>query len=342
MKRSYMKYSLLSALFFILSVTIKAQSDSTKKQIFHGVVKNEKNKAIQNASVIVEGEEKGTTTDSEGFFKITARPNAMLVISADGYEPFHIPVRRAESVRLVMLKNNGSDNDPDNVANEFTKQQTASNDFRNYVNTESSRNYTGSYLSVIKANEGTVGSRFLFDKWLDSKLTDKKNNQISVKEYSFNYDKMGGKILATNDQKTIIEIDESTLSGFSFTDPMGQEIIFKKVDAIEKNKFLIVLAEKVNNGYSLYKNLKTEFVKADYSNNGLIRSGHNYDEYVDKPEYFIIGPDSVSYKIDLKEKSFKKVLESKKEIVKSFLDSHRDDKFDESLVIQLISYINSH
>lgn len=342
MKRSYMKYSLLLALFFILSIAIKAQLDSTKKQIFHGVVRNEKNKAIQNASVIVEGEENGTTTDSEGFFKITAKPNAVLVISANGYESFHTPVRRSESIRLVMLRNKVSDNDPNNVANEFTRQQTASNDFRNYVNTESSKNYTGSYLSVIKANEGTVGSRFLFDKWVDSKFIDKRNNLISVKEYTFNYDKMGSKLLATNDQKTILEIDETTLSEFSFTDPIGKQIVFKRVDAIEKDKFLIVLVEKINNGYSLYKNLKTEFVKADYSNNGLIRSGHSYDEYVDKPEYYIIGPDSNSYKIDLKEKSLKKVLENKKEVVKNFFDAHRGDKLDESLVIQLISYINSN
>ena len=67
-------------------------------------MKDEKNKPIQNASVIVEGEEAGTTTDSLGFFKIDAKPNAVLIINADGYEPLMKEINNKELVEAVMAK----------------------------------------------------------------------------------------------------------------------------------------------------------------------------------------------------------------------------------------------
>jgi len=333
------KLFFLITLFFSVSFISRAQSDSTiKKQTYHGVVKNEKNKPIQNASVIVEGDEKGTTTDAEGFFKINAQPNAKLVITADGYQSSLTPVRNAQFVQLVSIKNKSNSDNTD----ELIKQQSVSNDFKNYATAESSRNYTGSYLTTFKENEATVGSRFLFDKWANGKLIDKNNNDIVAKDYKLNYDKMGGKLLATNDQKTIIELDDTALSGYSFTDPTyGKEVLFKKVKLDDKNKFLIMLVGNGSSGYTLYKDLKTEFVRANYTNNGLIQSGHNYDEYVDKPVYYILLPGSNELtKIELKEKAIKKTLIANEARVKTFFSSHAEGKIDEDMLIQLISFLN--
>src|SRR6476659_7605768 len=101
-----MKTILLSlTLLSVFTFTVYGQSDSTlKKQTLHGVVKDEKNKPIQKASVIVEGEEAGTTTDSLGYFKIDAKPNAVLIINADGYEPLMREINSKELVDAVMTK----------------------------------------------------------------------------------------------------------------------------------------------------------------------------------------------------------------------------------------------
>ena len=79
-----MKKKCFSLLLFVTlaTVTWTQTSPVSKKQTLHGIVKNEKNKAVQNASVIVKGEEKGTVTDSLGLFKIDANPNSILIIAA--------------------------------------------------------------------------------------------------------------------------------------------------------------------------------------------------------------------------------------------------------------------
>src|ERR1700745_418659 len=90
--------------FFASSIILFSQVDSSlKKQTLHGVVKNEKNKPIQNASVIVEGEQTGVVTDSLGYFKIDARPNAVLIINADGYESLMKEVNSKELVQAVLV-----------------------------------------------------------------------------------------------------------------------------------------------------------------------------------------------------------------------------------------------
>lgn len=221
------------------------------------------------------------------------------------------------------------------------KDQSIQNDFQNYQNTESSRNYTGSYLTVFKNKEGTVGSRYLFNSWVNGKVTDKNDKEINTNGYSFNYDKIAGKLLATPDKKTIIEIDDTAINSYSFFGPAGEQILFKKIKNIDPAKFLIVLAEGSGNTCSLYKSLKTEFVKASFTSNGIIQSGNKYDEYVDKYEYYIMFSNSKTFtKVELKERSIKKVLANNEEKVKAFFASHNEDEMNESLLVKLISYLN--
>ena len=337
------KNSFLLALFFIMSVSGKAQQDSiTKKQTFHGIVRNEKNRPLQNASVIVKGEEKGTMTDSLGYFKVNATPDAVLVINAEGYETLLAQVRKEELFRLVMKKTKEiNNNDNNSVADEITRQQSASNDVRNYLTSESSNHYTGSYLTVLKNKESTVGSRYLLDEWISYNVVNKNDSVVNTNGYLFNYDKVGGKILATNDKKTIIEIDDTAIKSFSFVDSLGKKISFKKINNIDKNMFLIELVSESENDYSLYKSLKTQFVKANYTNNGLIQSGKKYDEYVDNFEYYIEFHKLKTFtKVELKEKAIKKALTGNEEKVKAFFEMNKTGKINEALLIQLISYLN--
>ena len=335
------KNSLLFTLLFVMSVISQAQQDSTaKKQTFHGIVKNEKNKPLQNASVMIKGEEKGTITDSLGYFKVNAGPDAVLIINADGYETLMAQVRKEELLRLVMKKTKEINNDI-SVADEISRQQSASNDVRNYLTSESSKNYTGSYLTIVKNKESMVGSRYLSNEWVSYNVVDKNESVVNTNGYLFNYDKVGGKILATSDKKTILEVDDTAIKSFSFVDSLGKKVSFKKVNNIDKNMFLIVLVNEPGNDYSLYKSLKTEFVKANYLNNGLIRSGNKYDEYVDKFEYYIEFDKLKTFsKVELKEKAIKRALTGNEEKVKTFFEMNKAGKLNEAFLIKLISYLN--
>src|SRR5215470_3994849 len=90
-------------LFITVSIVAWAQTSPVqKKQTLHGIVKNEKNIGVKNASVIVKGEEKGTLTDSLGVFKIDAESNSVLIISAEGYESTMVSVKGKELLIVLV------------------------------------------------------------------------------------------------------------------------------------------------------------------------------------------------------------------------------------------------
>ena len=91
----------------------------------------------------------------------------------------------------------------------------------------------------------------------------------------------------------------------------------------------------------MYKSLKTQFTKADYTSNGLIQSGKKYDEYVDNFEYYLTFNTSNTFvKVELKEKAIKKVLVNNEQKVGTFFEMHRSNKLTESMLAELILYLN--
>jgi hypothetical protein len=161
-----MKTILLSvALSLATTLTVYSQSDSTlKKQTLHGVVKDEKNKPIQNANVIVEGEEIGTVTDSLGYFKIDARPNAVLIINADGFEPLLKEINSKELVEAVMSK--AKPQNDNGGSNEILKQQTLSRSFDDFEKVGTGPAAHNGLMPVFHQNEETKGSRYFFREWV--------------------------------------------------------------------------------------------------------------------------------------------------------------------------------
>ena len=333
------KNSLFLILFLIHSIAIQAQSDSTlKKQTLHGIVKNEKNKPIPYASVIVEGEEKGTVTDSLGFFKIDAKPNSVLIINAQGYESAMEPVNGKDLITAVLVKE--SSGNAASGINETIKPQSISNAFQDFSKAETGNLYHGSSLPVFTIKENTVGTRYLFDSWVKGKIIDTANREINTYNYVFNYDKMTGKLIATQDKKNVIDVDDIAIDSYCLTNPSGQETMFEKINLINKDKFLVSLVNETNKKYALYKSINTKFIKANFVTNGLIESGNKYDEYADSYDYYIVYSSGIYKKIELKERSVKQVLVEDKDKVKVFFTQHSGDKLNDSLLSQLILFLN--
>ena len=330
------KYFSLILFITVATVTWSQTNPVLKKQTLHGIVKNEKNKAVQNASVIVKGEEKGTVTDSLGLFKIEANPNSVLVIAAEGYESTMKPVNGKELI-IVLVKT--PDNSNNNILNETITQKQVYNSVQDFGKAEASRFYQGSALTVFHQKEETQGSRYLFNWWVNGTMLDTNLVVINTADFGFNYDKIEKKLLATRDKNTIIEINDAAINSFILkTDTSITK--FEKIPGIGKKEFLIeVVKNEVK--YSLYKSMKTTFQKADYTNNGVIASGKKYDEFVDEFEYYVIFPGGNQFKkVELKKKSIREALSNEEVKVKQYFSKSESGVINESFLKELILFLN--
>ena len=220
------------------------------------------------------------------------------------------------------------------------RDQSIQNDLQNYVNAESSRNYSGSFLPVFNNKENTVGSRYLFGRWVHGKVINTSNEQINDDTYVFNYDKINRKLLATQDNKTVLEINDEDLQSFTLVyDEIT--VVFERVPLINKTDFFVPLVES-EKGYSLYKKLQTRFQKANFTTNGLIQSGKNYDEYVDESEYYIVLPGNHEVrKVGLTRKSLKEIFKQDMTRLRRYYTEHSGEAFDENYVAGLVNFLNS-
>lgn len=217
--------------------------------------------------------------------------------------------------------------------------QSNQNDFQNYANTESSRNYTGSFMPVFSLKENTVGRRYLFDKWVDGRVTSKDNILINTDSVKFNYDKIAGKLLAIQAKKNIIEVDDDLIKSFTLING-NDSVTFEKVPTTGENVFMVQLVADENH-YSLYKSLKTHFEKANFQTNGLFESGKKYDEFVDQSDYYIVMPGQKEFKkVALKVKSIKQALPAEKQKVKNYFSKINEDPVPEIRLVGLVFYLN--
>ncbi|HET9055657.1 MAG TPA: hypothetical protein VFN30_02300 [Chitinophagaceae bacterium] len=215
------------------------------------------------------------------------------------------------------------------------------NDIQNYFAAGTQKTIAVSALTIFSTKENTVGSRYFFNKWVTGKLINTKNGAVNCNGYFFDYDKIAHKIVATLDKNIVIELEDSSIQVLElFPDSLNQPIVFEKVPLIG-NHFLIRIA-KPGNKYTLYKSVNTKFKKADYQTNGLIATGKNYDEFVDKAEYFVVMPGKNTFeKVSLSYKSIKKVFKEDKESCERFTSLHGNDNLNEAYLIKLVNYLNS-
>jgi cystathionine beta-lyase family protein involved in aluminum resistance len=115
--------------------------------------------------------------------------------------------------------------------------------------------------------------------------------------------------------------------------------MFEHVKAINPYKFFLVLV-KSDTQYSLYKQFVTKYVEANLRNDGVIQTGHEYNEYKDASQYFIVQQSTgTSKNISLKSKAIKAALEGNEEKVDAYFREHKGN-VDEQFLVDLITYLN--
>ena len=195
----------------------------------------------------------------------------------------------------------------------------------------------GVTLPMITHKEDTRGSRYLLKHFAPGVIVDNAGHIITDSFNLLNYDKIDGQLMIATDARNYLEVDKEKVVAFAFKTP-DTSFVFLNVPALSKvNYFLLIV-----NGpkYSVYKSVRTKFNKANYQSNGLVESGHDYDEYVDNETYFWVRSNDSAGVFELKKKSIKAAFAGEKAKVDAFFSQHKYDDIDDSFVKQLIGYLN--
>ncbi len=228
------------------------------------------------------------------------------------------------------------------VTTDLFSQIVVQNDILTYLSSQGSAiTGNGDVKSVFSGRDNTEGNRYLFDKPVDGKVFATDSNIVNTEGFVFNYDKMGKKLIAVKDGKTIIEVNTEHIKSFILIDD-NQTDSFVRLPAIKKEFFIQIAKGKK---YSFYKTIQTKFQPADFFTNGIIERGNNYDSYIDKFEYYVVFSDGKYKKLELKRKSLKNTFINEEKKLKRYFKASVDQvggfvPITESYVKGLVNYLN--
>jgi len=326
------KYILLLAFCMVACQLTIAQSITVS-----GTVRNEKGDAISSALVQESDSKIATYTDSTGFFTLALNKNVPLLIVAKGYKDETVNPKKDLVVVLKSGKSTAkglSLNDPDKIKT-TVPDQNITHGF-SYFNV-SAANGT---LFNISRKEDTKGSRYLVgDGWAKGYVVDKTGATVKNDNFSYNYDKINGSLLLTQDKRAAVDVDRDQIKSFTIYDKLDQPETYQLIAAINPTHYSKVLSD--GSKYKVYKYTKTTFVKSDFKTDGMTSSGNRYDEYVDEPTYYVLNvKTSAMQKISLKGKAIKQVFAADADKVKAYFSDHADDDINETFLANLADSLN--
>lgn len=309
--------------------------------IVTGTVKNEQGKALASALVQENNTKTATYTDSIGNFNLSVSNKALLLVSCKGYRDEAISAK--DQVMVVLkpgrssLKKINSLEDPNatgNISMPLTNASTG------YTTTNAlTDNSPHPMLTSFTYKEETRGSRYLLDQWAKGYVVDTKDVTIKNDNYAFNYDKITGSLLLTQDKRAAVDVDKDKIKSFTVYNKLDVPITYEIVPAIDNKHFTQILS--AGNKYKIYKYTQTTFVKSDYHSDGMTSSGNRYDEYVDESTYYVINLKTAQMqKVALKSKAIKQVFAADADGVKTYYTEHPDDSIDEAFLKGLGDYLN--
>ena len=360
----------LSVLFF---GPVHGQSPEIKGRVtdIHG-------NAVIAASVRVKNSRMGTRTDTLGLFHLGVNPRDSLVISAVGYLDTTIaagdrnlgavvlqPASKTLGEAVVSGVSSGpglpNPEDPE-------REQIISDIFQQYTNDAMVSNGTyhtsgmsssggslvmfsttingfgplntinsGVMLPEVSHQEDTRGSRYLLKNFAHGIIVDDQGHVMTDPTRLLNYDKIDGQLLIAEGGQKYLEVDKDKVIAFGFKTE-DTSIVFLNVPILSKVNFFVLLANGPK--YSAYKSVHSRFVKANFQDRGLVETGNNYDEYVDKQTYFWVQGSNNAGVFELKKKSIKEAFAGEKAKVDAYFAQHKLDDIDDTFVRNLIVYLN--
>ena len=197
----------------------------------------------------------------------------------------------------------------------------------------------GTFMPVFIHKEETQGSRYLFNDWMKGSVVTKADIVVNSTSYGYNYDKIKGTLLFTQDGQSAVSVEPADLKSFTLIDRDGHEQLFRIVPSIDNKLFVNVVSEGPY--YNFYKLTQTKFIKSNYHSDGMTSTGNPYDEYTDDFYYFLenVKTKQIS-KVSFKRKALRLLLVDQKEKSDRFFSDHRDEAVDQDYVRDLIDFVN--
>jgi CarboxypepD_reg-like domain len=197
---------------------------------------------------------------------------------------------------------------------------------------------SGGTLPMVTHQENTRGSRYLLKHFVRGVILDKDGHVMTDSLNLLNYDKIDGQLMIAQTAGTYLEVDKDKVVAFALRD-QDSAYVFLNVPALSKVNYFLLIATGPR--YSIYKSIRTNFVKANYQSNGLIETGNNYNEYVDKQTYFWVDGQGKAGIFELKKKLILEALAGEKAKVGAYFAKHKYDDVDDAFVRNLINYLNA-
>lgn len=309
-----------------------------------GTVTNSGGQPVKYAFVRDTQHNNATFTDSTGTFRLIADPSSSVLVLADNYEDKQLNINGSTNLNITL---SGS-TDQGSVASLRSGESADGQRFlktgdvfvvgRGSMNTKTDAvQHQGGVggSDGISAKQGFVqeptrGSRYLFEDWVPGYGIDKNEKIVIEKTNLYNYDKISGNLLYTNDGKSMAQISPGQLSSFTLYDKKGHTHLYENVPDVNKKTFIEVLLKTPK--YKIYKHIDTRLSRADYHTDGVLQMGNRYDEYIDNNKYLFVGEDGKAKSISLKKSALKKMLGGDAD---AFVASQGDRDVDEEYVKDL-------
>lgn len=216
--------------------------------------------------------------------------------------------------------------------------------FSQYLNKTIVKNATAAkqsaMITVFNNEDNTIGSRFLFNEWVEGdSIINAQGVLINTVGFVFNYDKITGGLLATQDKINNMLVASTGIQSF-ILNKTGKKFLFQHLKTIDSSHFFLALI-KSSDKYSLYKRFETHYAPANARNDGVMQTGNDYNEYKDDNEYYVVDETAnAASKLSFKSKNIKEVLAAQKDKVNDYFKQHRDDEINEKFLVGLVTYLN--
>jgi len=285
--------------------------------VINGKVRNAKGQPVPYAFVRDAGHSYATFADSTGAFTIKADPSSSLAVLANNYQDARLKIDDKTNVDVILSESNegntiaalNSGNSTGTTGFLVAREQLTVGKGVTAAFSDKSGGAGGSDVTIVKSGfavEPTRGSRYLFEDWVPGFGINKQDGIVVEKTNMYNYDKIGGDILFTNDGKSMAKVSTSQLKSFTLYDKKGHAHLYENAPEINNRPFVEVLLKTPK--YIIYKKVDTKLSKADYHTDGVLEMGHRYDEYVDNDHYIFVGGDGKMQSVSLKKSTLKKLL----------------------------------
>lgn len=308
--------TLLSALLLTLTFQIAKSQTNTVT----GSVQDENGRLLHYVLIEDSKYKNAVFTDSVGNFSIPLHEGSSLKFQLAGYRDTLVSVDKTnQSLQIVLRSFVHLPVDATHLALRTVRTENG-------------------LVAVARTRPNLVGSRYLFDTFSHGFFKDTLGRLINSPFYLFNYEKMGGTLLLTADQKNVMAVDRTEIKSFTLYNNADQRVEFENVPAIDNSHYVQVLAK--GNKFNIYKLIKTKFNPSDFENTASGGAGHDYDEYVDDAEYFVFDVQKKQVqKIALRKKSIKDSFTNAGEKVDKFFSGNAS-KIDDSYLSSLGDFMN--